>query len=240
MTRFKQLPALALPLFLAGCAALQPEASPERDAALRLEQGLAALEAGHYRESFDDLAWVYSNCTGHEASVHALAALAALELDPRNDAARPDVGVDMLGRLLQNPTPPRWLRPMLEIAYLESLALGAAPTATTRAGADEAPGSGPGPGPERADRSLPAWSHPAGTEQAAVRCGPSVGVSDGSAPALPELPGPTMWSLLVRAEAAQDSLAVRADSLQAQLDRTAQQLRETREELERIRKTLKP
>jgi hypothetical protein len=127
MTRRIQLLTLASAVVLGGCAVWGPERPPERNAALRLEQGLAALEQGLYREAFDDLRWVYTECVGREAGYHALAALAAIELDPRNGAGRPAVGSDLLARVIQDPATPAWSRPMAETTYLLGLALGAPP-----------------------------------------------------------------------------------------------------------------
>lgn len=241
MTRFKLLLALALSLGIGGCAAVQPEPPPENDVARRFERGLAALDAGHYRESFDDLSWVYSHCTGHEAGARALAGLAAIELDPRNDLARPALGVELLGELLDGPEPPRWLRPVIEIAYLESLALGA--PAEADLSADVAPdtwyASGPNAGLLYGSVQQPALVRDQSPDPV-YGCGSLVD-ADGETPRpLPELQGPTMWSLLVEAESERDSLAAHADTLEVQLARTTQQLQATREELERIRKTLKP
>jgi hypothetical protein len=125
MVRQKLL-ALTAVLAVAGCAVLQPRQAPERNAALRLDRGLEALEGGHYREAFDDLAWVYSNCPVHENGVRALTALAAMELDPRNLAARPSIGTQLLGRLIQTQATPGWIRPMAETGLLTAVALGAA------------------------------------------------------------------------------------------------------------------
>lgn len=232
MTRIKPLPALAL-LLLGACAVHQPGPPAERNATLRLERGLAALEAGRYRESFDDLAWVYSHCPGHEAAAHALAGLTALELDPRNPLARPGLGVELFGRLIRSPAPPRWTRPLLEAAYLESLALGATPDSGL---ADRTPPPA-GQGPSDLGFGAAPFQQEGGP---AYRCGSRLDEGNRPAKPLPTLPGPSMWSLLTAAEAQRDSLAARSDSLQARLDRTAQQLTATREELERIRKTLKP
>jgi hypothetical protein len=124
MVRQKLLPLTAV-LAVAGCAMLRTEQAPERNAALRLDRGLEALDAGHYREAFDDLAWVYSNCPVNENGVRALTALAAIELDPRNRAARPSVGTELLGRLIQHRATPGWVRPMAETGLLTAMALGA-------------------------------------------------------------------------------------------------------------------
>lgn len=139
MSRPKQLLVLVVLLAAGGCAALGTERAPERNAQLRLERGLSALNAGYYTEALDDLAWVYSHCPGREAGVHALTALAALELDPRNRLARPALGTDLLGRLTQHPGTPRWNRPLVETTFLTALALGAPhPAPVDTAAADTA------------------------------------------------------------------------------------------------------
>jgi hypothetical protein len=103
--------------------------SEDQDAQFRLERGLTALEEGAHAAAFDDLAWVYSRCSGREAAGQALLALAALELDPRNERARPSVGTDLLARAITGPEAPRWARPLAETSFLTALALGAPPPA---------------------------------------------------------------------------------------------------------------
>lgn len=125
--RVTQLLTLALLLATGACTLVTTASPPREDAGDRLERGLAALDAQQYRTAFDELAWVYSRCAGHERGVHALVGLAALELDPRNRAGRPDLAVDLLGRILTRPGPPQWLLPLSESAYLMALALGAPP-----------------------------------------------------------------------------------------------------------------
>lgn len=116
---------LSLVALAGGCAALTPAPPPEQNAEVRLERGLAALEVGRYTQAFDDLAWVYTHCPGRTAGSHALVALAALELDPRNRVARPAVATELLGRVIRDPGTPDWLRPMAEAGFLTALALGA-------------------------------------------------------------------------------------------------------------------
>lgn len=153
MSAAKHLPLLAL-LFMGGCTLIQQAQSPEMDAERRLQQGFAALDAGHYAEAFDDLAWVYSRCAGFTASHQALAGLAAMELDPRNRAGREAVGSELLGRLVQHPGPPTWTRPLNETAYLMALALGA--PATPGTGATPAGDSAPPTGSPRIDAAAAA------------------------------------------------------------------------------------
>lgn len=164
MSRVKHLVLLSILLLAGGCSMLQLERPPERDAAMRLDQGLASLDAGLYAEAFDDLAWVYSNCAGHTASHQALAALAALELDPRNPAGRESVGAELLGRLIQHPGPPAWTRPLSEAGYLMALALGA--SAPVEAPSDSAGGT---VGPDSAARTDAAGSADGGAVAEATR-----------------------------------------------------------------------
>lgn len=105
----------------------QPERSPEQDASHRLERGLAALDAGLYREAFDDLAWVQAHCPDRVAGARAVAALAAVELDPRNETGRPGLGTALLGRFIQDPARPEWAVPLAETSYLLARGLGAPP-----------------------------------------------------------------------------------------------------------------
>jgi hypothetical protein len=129
----------------AGCATLGPP-PPDQDASVRLAAGLAALDAGRYAESFDELVWVLASCPDRQAGLHARVALAALELDPRNPVSRPGVGAELLGELIQSPGTPDWLRPLSATAYLLALGLGAPAAADTAAPADE-----PAPAPAVVD-----------------------------------------------------------------------------------------
>jgi hypothetical protein len=77
--------------------------------------------------------------------------------------------------------------------------------------------------------------------EAAYGCGPRVAPqADGLQGALPELPGPPLVALLVRAEAERDGLKARSDTLRSELTTVREKLEATEKELERIRKTLKP
>lgn len=247
----------------AGCASLMTEQPEELDARHRMDRGLSALEAGAYPAAFDDLAWVYTNCWGREAGAHALVALAGLELDPRNDRARPSVGTDLLGRAITGPGTPRWARPLVETSFLTALALGAphpgephdahegdpaAPPADTAPADVREPAPGEPPADDHAAEEH-ADDEPATTAEAALDpptagaargCGPAVPAEGWIAPPLPELPGPSMTDLLARAESRRDSLAIRTDFLQRELTTALEELQATRAELERIRRTLKP
>ncbi len=220
------------------CAALGLGLEPERSAQLRLDRGLDALDAGRYTAAFDDLAWVYIHCAGYRAGDDALAALGALELDPRNPNARPDVGAVLLGRLIRE-TPDRASRSLAETTFLTSLALGARHPDPASDSAD-AESIGPEPAGAPPDPHLAALT-PAPGEGSVRDCGPRVRAErDSTFRSLPRLPGPSMASLLSSAEAARDAAAARVDSLDLLLATTREQLTATREELERIRKTLEP
>lgn len=125
-------PALAILLVAGGCAALAPAPPPEHDATLRLASGLSALDAGQHAEAYDELAWVFAHCHGRVAGAHALSAMAALELDPRNPAGRPAVGMNLLGDLILDPGTPEWLRPLVRTTYALGLGLGAPPPGRAR------------------------------------------------------------------------------------------------------------
>jgi hypothetical protein len=125
MSRLPRHLALALILLAGGCAALRPSPPPERDAQLRLTQGLHALRAGEYAEAYDRLAWVMAHCPGREAGVKAQVAVAALELDPRHPGGRPELGLEILGDLILDPHAHDWLRPLTRTTYLLALGLGA-------------------------------------------------------------------------------------------------------------------
>lgn len=250
--------ALSALLALGGCALLPSEPPPESNAALRFDRGLAALEAGRYETAIEDLSWVYSRCAGREASVRALTVLASLEIDPRNPLARPHVGTELLGRVIQSAGTPEWVRPVAESAFLTALGLGARhPQTADTTRTDE--GDGRGDPDEPADTTAAdlagtptppdpgAWPFEplAGTlEQEPTPpvygCGSTVVTAEWVAPPLPHLPGPSMADLLREAEARGAAMALRVDSLETQLRLTTEQLAATREELDRIRRTLKP
>ncbi|HUE76853.1 MAG TPA: hypothetical protein VMM83_02850 [Longimicrobiales bacterium] len=221
MMRPKHLLVPAVLIGLGACSALRPAERLEQDATYRLDRGLRALDAGQYREAFDDLVWVESHCAGHVRGAEAHVALAALELDPRNERGRAGLGTDLLGQLLRDPAPPAWVRPLAETSYLMALSLGAPPA----------------PGMTAEPRTRPA--SPAADEPA-HGCGRRVDAGAWAAPRLPELPGPGLAARLSDAETTRNAAAARADSVGRELERVTQRLAETEAELERIRKTLQP
>ena len=259
MMRPRHLLVATMLIGLGACSALRPEPPLDRDAAHRLDRGLAALDGGLYREAFDDLAWVYTHCTGHTRGAEALVALAALELDPRNLAGRPAVGTDLLARVLREPTPPDYVRPMAASAYLMARALGAPAAAPAERGPTAAEA---GAAPAEAADSGAARPTPADTavrvaearvdlvraaevlepitETSAYGCGAEIAAEGWVAPRLPEMPGPTLVSLLAAAERARDASEGQVATLRQELETTRARLTAVEAELERIRKTLRP
>lgn len=241
----KRILLLAVALAVGGCAALVPDRSPERDAQHRLDRGLSALHAGHYAEAFDDLVWVYSHCPSREAGSHALVALAALELDPRNSMARPALATELLGRVIQGPDAPEWVRPLAESTYLTALALGAPAADDVHDRDDSGPAGALHVEPLIDDDDHPVdparvVAPPAPDAEAVHGCGRVVVAGSWTRPALPDLPGPSMARLLAEAESRRSAMATRADTLESRLAAVTEQLEATRAELERIRKTLRP
>ena len=233
---------------IGACAGLGARGEPEQNAQLRLDRGLMALDAGRYAAAFDDLAWVYSQCSGREAGVAALEGLVALELDPRNPQARPAVGTEMLGRMIRRPQD-RSARFLSETFFLAALALGAPHPEGASEEADTDPAD-PAVAPEADDpagdsvvagRVARTAPEPAPQLQTAYGCGAvAVPVMADTGRALPRLPGPSMAAILASAEVERDSASMASDSLRAMLGAVQEQLAATREELERIRRTLKP
>lgn len=250
----KQLMVLAVGLVIGGCAPLMTERPEEMDARHRLDRGLAALDAGAYPAAFEELTWVYAHCPNREAGLQALVALAALELDARNETARPRVGTELLGRVIRDPGTPHWVRPIAETTFLTALALGAPHPGDADphddADHDEADlHHAPPPPAPLADTALtdtpgvadtPRALEPAYGCGASIATGEPIGAEAMAETPLPTLPGPSMAALLTRAEARRDSLSMTTESLQRELAAAQAELQATREELERIRRTLQP
>lgn len=240
MMRPMHLLVAAMLVGLGACSALRPGPPMEEDASYRLDRGLNALEAGQYRDAFDDLAWVQAQCAGHVRGAEALLAMAALELDPRNESGRPELGTDLLGQVLREPPRTRAIRPLSETTYLLALSLGA-PSAS-----DVAPAAAAAPGAD-GEAAAPAARGARAAEvlgptaaESARGCGGRVSVEGWAASRLPELPGLSLRARLNEAERSRSAAAARADSVAGELARVTQLLEETRAELERIRKTLQP
>jgi hypothetical protein len=244
MSRLTRIYALALLLITTGCAALR-SAPPEQNAELRLAQGLSALDAERYHEAFDQLAWVYSHCSGREAGLEAAMAMAALELDPRHPTGRPEVGMQLVAALVLDPTTPGWVRQIARTTYLLGLGLGAPAVGS--------PTASPGPGTEvRTDEqasspadTLPAVAAPPPRQAEAgaapvFGCGPVLREAGPAPTELPTLPGPSLAAMLAESEAERAAEAARAATALEELTRLRRELTETRAELERIRRTLRP
>lgn len=250
----KQLMVLAVGLVIGGCAPLMTERPEEMDARHRLDRGLAALDAGAYPAAFEELSWVYAHCPRREAGLQALLALAALELDARNEMARPRVGTELLARAIRDPGTPHWARPLAETTFLTALALGAPhpgdPDPHDDDDHDDADLHHAPPPPVAIGDTTVTDADTTGIDDARVArqrpvepaygCGATISSEATMDVALPALPGPSMATLLTRAEARRDSLSMTAESLQRELTAAQSELQATREELERIRRTLQP
>lgn len=242
MTAPIRLLILALVATAAACASLTPERAPQQNAQFRLDRGLSALQSGLYEEAFEDLAWIYSRCSGRRAASRALTALAALELDPRNPVGRPDLGTELLGQVIRDPGASEWVRPLAESALLAVVALGAPHPDTDSLGAGHAHEEGD----VEAHAGLEGLSEAdvqAETDADAepvVGCGPMVETEGWVPPMLPTLTGPSMADLLATAHQSRDVAVARSDTLQRELAAVREQLEATRAELDRIRETLKP
>jgi hypothetical protein len=229
---------------------------PERDATVRLAAGLFAYDEGRYAEAFEEFVWVARGCHGRTAGVQAMAALAALELDPRNPVGRPGVGTELLAELILDPRTPDWLRPVATTTYLLGLGLGApaaeAPRTATPSPVTEPPEpTEPTDTTDTTDTTEP--TEPMGPPQReptrtvlvepdapVYGCGPALPETATVTLALPSLPGPSLIALLVEAETQRELVEGRAEAMEAELTSLRQQLAEARGELERIRRTLRP
>jgi hypothetical protein len=256
MSRLTRISALALLFSATGCAAFRM-APPEQNAELRLAQGLAAFDAGRYNDAFDQLAWVYTHCSGREAGLEAAMAMAALELDPRHPTGRPEVGMQLLAELILDATTPIAVRPIARTTYLLGLGLGARPVAsparpTGEGGAAPASAASPAETALLADEDTPppagrpARPGAAGFRPDRIGADPVFGCGRvlreaGTAPAeLPTLPGPSLAAMLAESEADRAAQAAQAATMLEELTRLRRELTETRAELERIRRTLRP
>ena len=92
----------------------------------RFDDGLEALARGDYRVAYEHLSWVAEHHSHEKYGQQALLTLAAMELDPRNQGRRIDVGSDMAANYLRLPEKPLWTQPVAQTLYLRSLELDAA------------------------------------------------------------------------------------------------------------------
>lgn len=242
MSRLTRPLALALLLSGGGCATLQPAPPAERDAALRLDLGLAALHDGQHRAAFEELAWVMTHCPDREAGLYARYALVALELDPRNPDGRPEVGMQIISELILETSTPEWLLPLANTTYLLGLGLGAP--------APDVEGPVEDPAEDLPEELPEELAVPEARTAAATRtndrvrpvygCGAPVDTAIRPAAALPVLPGPSLARMLTMAETERDTAAARARDLSVELETLRRELEATRAELDRIRRTLRP
>ena len=199
----------------AGCATLaSADREPEPEA--QLEAGLAALEHGEYSRARSHLGWVYSTRWDEPAGRHALLALIATDLDPRNPDRRLANAAELAARLVTQAEAPAWTSPLGESLYLIALELGAHDP------------------PASAD-SLAADSIPADTLALVVKTAPP----DPRAALLPTLDGPSLPARLAAFRTERDSLAARIGALESALAERERVIKEKDEELERIRKIIR-
>ena len=107
----------------AGPAPPEPQVTPEA----QLAWALALLDDGSYAAAAAELAHIARAGTRHPATLHAILAAAALELDPRNPFGHPDSAATLVARYRRQPDSPAWTDPVAETLYLLSLELGASP-----------------------------------------------------------------------------------------------------------------
>lgn len=199
----------------AGCAALaSTDRGPEPEA--QLAAGLAALEHGEYSRARSHLGWVYANHWNEPAGRHALLALIAADLDPRNPDRRLANAAELAARLVTGDEAPAWTAPLGESLYLIALELGA----------HDAPAT--------AD-SLVADSIPLDTLALLTEAAPL----DPRIARLPILDGPSLPARLAAVRTERDSLAARIGALESALAEREKAIREKDQELERIRKIIR-
>lgn len=199
----------------AGCAALaSADREPEPEA--QLEAGLAALEHGEYSRARSHFGWVYSTHWDEPAGLHALLALIAADLDPRNPDRRLANAAELAARLVTSDEAPSWTSPLGESLYLTALELGAHDLAVP------------------AD-SLTADSIPLDTLALVL----DTAAPDPRVARLPTLDIPSLPARLAAVRSERDSLAARIGALESALAEREKAIREKDEELERIRKIIR-
>jgi hypothetical protein len=228
--------ALLLTIGLGGCAAVV--LGTPRPYEERLERGVTALLSADYQAAYDDLAWVAATCPATEPGDQALLALLALELDPRNAQARPEVAADLAARRL-TAGGNSWVLPVVETFYLLALDLGAPPVQRTPVGV-------PTPAPDQADPpATPARLPGAEPTEGTLYC-PAERVAGAPRP-VPRHPGTPLASRLATARRDGQQDAERADLLERELaearrafEEQSAELVRLEQELARIRRTLRP
>jgi hypothetical protein len=108
---------------VAGCSLISVGGTPDPE--VRLDSGLAALARHDWAAAYENLRWVYENHGAQPVGQHALLALTAAELDPRNPDRRLWASAEMAAHFLALREVPAWQHPVAETMYLLSLELGA-------------------------------------------------------------------------------------------------------------------
>jgi hypothetical protein len=110
----------------AGCAALASR-PPVHDPEAEVLYAVRAWRAGDYRAGRDALLRVANGQADRPLGRHALLALAAAELDPRNPNRRVDMASSLAARYLHLADSTDWAAPVAETIYLLALEFGAPP-----------------------------------------------------------------------------------------------------------------
>ncbi len=197
---------------LAACSVLH--LAQGGDAENHLQAGLGALDTADYGRAARQLTAAYQASPDDEDGRHALLALAAAELDPRNPQRRMDEGARLAGGYLRLRTEERWVAPAASTLYLMALELGAV---TARADSAQAQADSARAEAGAAQRTLARVDR-----------------------ALPRLPGEPITVRLARLQAERDTLQARVHQLDDALAEKDRQLAEKTEEIQRIRRTLRP
>lgn len=115
---------------LGGCATF----SARRDGNnARFDAGIKALQNGDYSTAEKNLSIVAEQAPDKEIGQRALLTLAALHMDPRNGARKPELGAELAARFLRLPERDDWVDPVAQTLYLLGLELGEAEQRAERA-----------------------------------------------------------------------------------------------------------
>jgi hypothetical protein len=203
-------------LIVPACAVLraEPKTVPEQ----RLAQGLAALEQREFGRGRALLDTLYREHWQQPVGRHAMLALIASELDPRNPDRRLSAAADLSARYLRFEDIPAWHVPLAETLYLIAQELGAVEERSARAAAQTAEANAAS---AAARRELEA------AESASGR-------------ALPTSPRESVPTRIRNLASERDDLKRRLVAAEQSLATRERELREAQAELERIRKTLTP
>lgn len=126
-----------------GCATVRSVwQTPDED---RFEAGVRALAAGDYAKAHTELRWVAQHHANEDPGQRAVLILAAVELDPRNPARRPEVGADLAAAYLRLPDRDDWLDGIAQSLYLVGLELSGVEERIERAEAQRPLPKLPGP-----------------------------------------------------------------------------------------------